>query len=100
MADKAASMQEKKEKESHDKRLNELERNFLQRQKDAKQAFIDGQITSEADFQQQMEMLEIDYLQRRKQVMEEYGEDVTDIQLKIQDKLLAVKRDEESGECG
>jgi TP901 family phage tail tape measure protein len=92
MADKAASMQEKKEKESHDKRLNELERNFLQRQKDAKQAFIDGQITSEADFQQQMEMLEIDYLQRRKQVMEEYGEDVTDIQLKIQDKLLAAAK--------
>lgn len=82
--------------------LASLEADYQKQVSDIKQAYLDGDIHKEADYQERLKELEADYLQQRKEMLVAYGEDVSAIDKQIQDNELKIKKynkkkDRESG---
>lgn len=73
--------------------LNELDEEYREKVSQTKQAYLDGDISKEADYQERLKELEEDYLQQRKELLEAFGEDVSDINQQIQDNELKDKKD-------
>lgn len=73
--------------------LASLEADYQKQVSDTKQAYIDGDIKKEADYQERLKELEADYLQQRKEMLEAYGEDVSAINEQIQNNELKDKKD-------
>lgn len=72
--------------------LTSLEADYQKQVSDTKQAYIDGDIKKEADYQERLKELEADYLQQRKEMLEAYGEDVSAINEQIQNNELKDKK--------
>lgn len=72
--------------------LASLEVDYQKQVSDTKQAYLDGDIKKEADYQERLKKLEEDYLQQRKEMLEAYGEDVSAINEKIQNNELKDKK--------
>ena len=70
-----------------------LEEEYRQDVSRVKQAYLDGDIKKEADYHEQLTELEAEYLQRRKDMLEAYGEDVSAINEQIQNNELKDKKD-------
>lgn len=75
-----------------------LESNYQQDQQLIKQQYLDGDIKTEEEYQAKMLELETDYLLLRKQMMLDYGDDVSAINGQIQDKLLTKKKTDKDNE--
>lgn len=73
--------------------LASLEADYQKQVSDIKQAYLDGDIHKEADYQERLKELEADYLQQRKEMLVAYGEDVSAIDKQIQDNELKIKKD-------
>ena len=73
--------------------LASLEADYQKQVSDTKQAYLDGDIKKEADYQERLKELEADYLQQRKEMLEAYGEDVSAINERIQNNELKDKKD-------
>lgn len=73
--------------------LASLEADYQKQVIDTKQAYLDGEIKKEADYQERLKELEADYLQQRKEMLEAYGEDVSAINEQIQNNELKDKKD-------
>ena len=73
--------------------LASLEADYQKQVSDTKQAYLDGDIKKEADYQERLKELEADYLQQRKEMLEAYGEDVSAINEQIQNNELKDKKD-------
>ena len=73
--------------------LASLEADYQKQVIDTKQAYLDGDIKKEADYQERLKELEADYLQQRKEMLEAYGEDVSAINEQIQNNELKDKKD-------
>lgn len=69
-----------------------LEADYQKQVSDTKQAYLDGDIKKEADYQERLKELEEDYLQQRKEMLEAYGEDVSAINEQIQNNELKDKK--------
>lgn len=88
-ADRLKKTQENKDKESKDKYLKEIETNYLKKQQELKQRYINSEIKTEVDLQEKMKQLELDYLNKRKNALAKYGDDVIKINGQIQDKVIS-----------
>ena len=73
--------------------LASLEADYQKQVSDTKQAYLDGDIKKEADYQERLKELEADYLQQRKEMLEAYGEDVSAINERIQNNEMKDKKD-------
>lgn len=73
--------------------LASLEADYQKQVSDIKQAYLDGDIHKEADYQERLKELEADYLQQRKEMLVAFGEDVSAIDKQIQDNELKIKKD-------
>ena len=73
--------------------LASLEADYRKQVNGTKQAYLDGDIQREADYQERLKKLEADYLQQRKEMLESFGEDVSAIEEQIQNNELKNKKD-------
>lgn len=73
-----------------------VDENYQADQQALKKAYLDGDIKTERDYQERLKELEMQYLEERKDMLEAYGEDVTDINNRILDKQLKDKNDEKN----
>lgn len=72
--------------------LASLEVDYQKQVSDTKQAYLDGDIKKESDYQERLKELEAEYLQQRKEMLEAYGEDVSAINEQIQNNELKDKK--------
>lgn len=82
------------DKKNQNKELKVSDDKFEKNKAKLKQQYLSGEIKKEKDFQDQMKMLEVQYLEERKRTLERWGEDTTKISGQIQDAKLGQKKDE------
>lgn len=71
--------------------LATLEDEYNQQVSDTRQAYIDGDIQRESDYQERLKEIEEDYLQQRLDMLIAFGMDTSDVYRKMQDNELKKK---------
>lgn len=76
--------------------LATLEEEYNQQVSDTRQAYIDGDIQRESDYQERLKEIEEDYLQQRLDMLIAFGMDTSQVTKKMQDNELKEKSDKKA----
>ncbi|MEL5895049.1 phage tail tape measure protein [Bacteroides sp. GD17] len=93
-ADRLTQLANGADKNAHDSNIAMLEEEYQTQRTAVKEAYMNGDIQRESDYQEKLKDLELDYLKQRRDMLAVYGDDVADINGQILDRQLKDKEED------